>query len=144
MLEKIRSLKGLTLVELAIFVIIIGVVAAFTVPRFRDAVERAKAAEAFNYLSAVRASQERYYSRQGTYTDDTAKLNIKLNAPGFFSVGEIAEGVTGSLEDSWTQKLTRIGPSPVYGEYTVTFTEEGFDAVNSTIAETPAINPMKT
>ena len=51
---------GFTLVELAVVIVIIGVLAAFGVPRFLKSVERAKAAEAFAYLSAVRSAQERY------------------------------------------------------------------------------------
>ena len=50
--------KGFTLVELAIVIVIIGVLAAFGVPRFRDSVERSKASEAFNYLSAIRGAQD--------------------------------------------------------------------------------------
>ncbi len=132
---------GFTLVELAVVIIIIGVLAAFAVPRFLDSVERSKAAESFNYLSAVRAAQERYQVRQGTYTDDLTKLDIKMPQPKYFAVGTPAAGTTGSLEDSWTLTLTRSGTAAGYGEYTVTFTEEGYDAANSDIPE--SINPMQ-
>ena len=139
-----KKSKGFTLVELAVVIVIIGVLAAFAVPRFRDAVERSKASEAFNFLAAVRASQERYHARQGTYGALLTDLDIELGTPKYFTVGTIAAGSTGDLEDSWTLTLTRTGASAGYGAYTVTFTEEGYDAVNSTIASTPAINPMAT
>jgi|SRR6185295_10485533 len=136
--------KGFTLVELAVVIVIIGILAAFAVPRFRDAVERSKAGEAFNYLSAVRSSQERYHGRQGTYAAAVTSLDVKMGSPKYFGVGTIAAGGTGSLEDSWTLTLTRSGAAAGYGAYTVTFNEEGYDAANSTIATLDAINPMQT
>ena len=144
MFKKVKKSQGFTLVELAVIIVIIGVLAAFGVPRFRDAVERSKASEAFNYLGAIRASQERYHARQGTYADAITSLDIKMSAPKYFTVGIIQAGSTGSLEDSWTMALTRSGAPAGYGAYTVTFTEEGFDATSSTIARLPEINPMGT
>jgi len=135
---------GFSLVELAVVVVIIGVLAAFAVPRFRSSVERSKAAEAYNYLSAVQAAQERFHARQGTYADDLSTLDIQLSSPKYFSIGTVGPGSTGDLQDSWTLTLTRAGASAGYGEYTVTFTEEGFDSENSTIVDHSDINPMQT
>ena len=136
-----RGRKGFTLVELAVVIIIIGILAAFAVPRFLDSVERSKAGEAFNYLAAVRSAQERYQVRQGTYADDISKLDIQMQEPKYFTVGTPAAGTTGSLEDSWTLTMTRSGASGGYGAYTVVFTDQGYDATNSTILA--KINPMQ-
>jgi type IV pilus assembly protein PilA len=136
-----RVRRGFTLVELAVVIIIIGVLAAFGVPRFLDSVERSKAAEAFNYQAAVRAAQERYQVRQGTYADDITKLDIQMPDPKYFSVGTPAAGSTSDLEDSWTLTLTRAGSAGGYGAYTVVFTDQGYDSTNSTIDA--KINPMQ-
>jgi len=136
--RKSRS-RGFTLVELAVVIIIIGILAAFAVPRFLDSVERSKAGEAFNYLSAVRSAQERYQVRQGTYAADVTTLDIQMQEPKYFTVGSFAAGSTGSLEDSWT--LTRTGAAGGYGQYKVCFTDQGYD---STTSDIPAkINPMQ-
>ena len=136
-----RGRKGFTLVELAVVIIIIGVLASFAVPRFLDSVERSKAGEAFNYLAAIRSAQERYQIRQGTDCDDITKLDIQMPNPKYFSVGTPAAGSTSSLEDSWTLTLTRAGAAGGYGAYTVTFTDQGYDPDNSTIDT--KINPMQ-
>jgi prepilin-type N-terminal cleavage/methylation domain-containing protein len=138
--------KGFSLVELAVVVIIIGVLAAFGVPKMLQAVERSKASEAFGYLSAVRSAQERYQAREGTYTTTLADLDISQTNPKYFEIGTMALGASGSLEDSWTLTLTRLEGSSGYGQYTVTFTQDGFDTTNSTIMDEPAsaINPMSS
>ena len=142
-IEKKQSEGGFTLVELAIVIVIIGVLAAFGVPRFRDSVERSKAAEAFNYLSAVRTAQERYIGRAGTYSDQVTKLDVQLPAPKYFTVGEVAANGD-SLEKGWKLTLTRSGASAGYGAYTVIYNEQGFDTATSTIADEDhqSINPV--
>ncbi len=134
--------NGFSLVELSVVVIIIGVLAAFGVPRLLKSVERSKAAEAFKYCASLRAAQERYQARQGTYTATLADLDMTQVAPKYFSLGLVAAGATLSLEDSWTITLSRAGAASGYGAYTVTFTQDGFDVANSTIDGLPDINPM--
>ncbi len=137
-----QSRKGFTLVELAVVIVIIGVLAAFGVPRFMASVERSKAAEAFSFLSAVRDAQERYNARVGTYATDLSTLDIQFNTPKYFTVGTVGPG-TGTQDNSWSLTLTRTGASSGYGAYTVIFTDQGY-STSSTIDAIPAINPMGT
>jgi prepilin-type N-terminal cleavage/methylation domain-containing protein len=136
-----RRRRGVSLVEVAVAIIVLGVLAAFAVPRFLDSVERARATEAIDYLAAVRAAQERFQLRQGTYCNDLAKLEVRLHAPAWFTIGTPAAGESGDLGDSWSLTLTRTGAAGAYGPYKVVYTDQGFDAINSDI---PArINPMR-
>jgi prepilin-type N-terminal cleavage/methylation domain-containing protein len=131
---------GFTLVELSVVIVLVSILASFAVPKFRSAVERSRAGEAFNYLSAVRAAQERYVGRQGIYAARVSFLDIKMPRPLYFTVGdgsddpEIGAGDTGDLQDSWALTLTRRGASAGYGAYTVIFGDDGFDAAASTIS----------
>jgi len=127
--------------EFVILTAIIVVLAVFAVPRFRDAAERSKAGEAFNYLNAVKAAQERYRAKKGSYAPELSELDITLTVPKYFTIGSVHAGNTGSLADSWTLTLTRMDPQTRYGAYTVVFTQGGFDHNKSTIAQKETINP---
>ena len=126
--------RGFSLAELAVVVVILGVLAGFAVPRFLTPAEHSRAAEAFHYLSTVQAAQERYHAREGTYAADTADLDLGMAEPEFFAVGRMAvpSGMA-SLETGWQLALTRAGAPSGYGQYTVVFNHNGFDPVNSTI-----------
>jgi prepilin-type N-terminal cleavage/methylation domain-containing protein len=138
-----RTRKGFTLVELAVVIVIIGVLAAFGVPKFLTSVERSKASEAFSYLSAIRDAEERYLAQQGVYATDPTTLDISIPAPKYFTTaGSITAVQDASGNPAWTYTLTRDVSSSSYGAYTVIFTQNGFDSTNSTIPAT--ISPMGT
>jgi prepilin-type N-terminal cleavage/methylation domain-containing protein len=139
---RVRSRKGFTLVELAVVIVIIGVLAAFGVPRFLKSVERSKAAEAFQYLSAVRAAQERYVAKEGIYTSLASNLDIQQSTPKYFVVNELTADNSVAGSPVWTMTLTRIASSSSYGGYTVIFTNEGYSSSLSGISSLEDINPM--
>jgi prepilin-type N-terminal cleavage/methylation domain-containing protein len=143
MFAMFRNRKGFTLVELAVVIVIIGVLAAFGVPRFLKSVERSKAAEAFQYLSAVRAAQERYLAKEGTYTSVLTNLDITQTSPKYFGIGTCSENHATQGSPTWSLTLTRDSATSSYGDYTVVFTDQGFDS-SSTITSYSEINPMGT
>jgi prepilin-type N-terminal cleavage/methylation domain-containing protein len=151
-----RSRHGFSLVELAVVVIIIGVLAAFGVPRFRDSVERAKCSEAVSFLSSIRSAQERYQARKGVYASRLGDMDIAMQPPKYFkdsTGGELDSAAAGVGVDMntpgnphWTMILQRDGSSSSYGNYTVIFTELGLDSINSEVTANTdlnsRINPM--
>lgn len=138
------GVRGFTLVELAVVVVLIGLLAAFGVPMLLESAERSRAAEAFAYLSAVQEAQERYADREGEYADHIAKLDFQAPELRYFELtgGGTIDRTGGGLglddPGGWSLTLTRIGdPSrdpSCDGQYAVVFTQDGFSA-SSTIPE---------
>lgn len=78
-----KNMLGVTLLELMIVVVIIGIIAAFAYPSYRDVAARAKRVEAKAALLQISTNQERHYLQNNTYTTDMTVLGF--NADPFIS-----------------------------------------------------------
>ena len=100
-------------------IVIIGVLAAFGVPKFLNSVEKSKAAEAFNYLSAIQGSQERYMAQNGVYASTLASLDITLRSPQYFTLGTLTPTASTAGAPGWSLALDRNANSSY--QYNVTW-----------------------
>jgi type IV pilus assembly protein PilE len=65
-------MHGVTLIELMIVIVIVGILASIAVPSYRNYVVRAQRTDAMSALLRVAAAQEKFYLQNNTYADDDA------------------------------------------------------------------------
>ena len=103
-LHALKSKTGITLIELLIVVVIVGILAAIAVPMYTNYMLRARRADAKTVLEQVRASQEMWRAEKGCYAQDGV-------------------GCSGALAGTAIVKLqTTMGaPATTVGDYTWSF-----------------------
>ena len=79
-----RKMRGISLIELLIVIVIIGIMAAIAYPSYRQFVTRAKRTEAKAALLQIAQNQERFYLQNNTYTADMTQLGFPVGA-GFIT-----------------------------------------------------------
>ncbi len=109
--------KGLTLIELMVVIIILGVLATFIVPRFMDQPEKARVAKARVEIESLASAVKMFKLDNGFYPSTEQGLRALVEKP---SVGRIPthwrEG--GYLEkkevpkDPWGNDYVYLCPSP--------------------------------
>lgn len=68
--------KGFTLIELLVVIIIVGILAAVSIPMMTANVERARRTEAIATLGAIRTAQRIYRSEFGSYAGNLTALGM--------------------------------------------------------------------
>ncbi len=71
-----KHMHGMTLMELMIVVVIIGILTAIAFPNYREFVARAKRSEAKAALLQIATNQERFYLQNSTFTTDMTMLGF--------------------------------------------------------------------
>jgi len=70
------NIKGFTLIELSIVVVVVGVLASISVPSYHGYVTRAKVAEIFEISAPLKQAIADYYAYHGKMPKDNKHLNL--------------------------------------------------------------------
>ena len=103
---------GFTLIEIIVVLILVGLLTGLALPKFRYSMERVRAGEGVNLLTALRAAQSGYFTEFQTYTLDPTQLDITVDGSAYFNVptiGGTAAAPTLSIQRSdTTYTLTMV------------------------------------
>ena len=100
--QMFKKMRGVTLVELMIVVIILGILAAIAYPNYRDAAARAKRNEAKAALLMIATNQERFYLNNNTYTNDMTRLGFPVSDNFVTDSGSYTIDVAGANANNFT------------------------------------------
>ena len=107
--------RGITLIELMIALVILSILAAVAYPSFLQSVRRGHRTDALGALTRTTANLERFFATNGTYTTNTALLQLTITA-----------GVAYSDEGHYVMTVA-AGPSGIGSSYVVTATATAGD-----------------
>jgi prepilin-type N-terminal cleavage/methylation domain-containing protein len=115
-----KCINAFTLIELMMVVLIIGIIAALSIPRFTKASAAAKKKEALGVLRQIWQLEHAYYMETGLYQPSTG--NDSIPKIGFMMPSDIRRyyytvevGMTGSLQTSVFIVATEIEDTDLDG-----------------------------
>jgi len=101
-----RLKKGFTLIELLIVVVIIGILSAIAIPKFRNTKGKGYAASLKSDLRNLSASQEDYFYYNETYTPDASSLN-------FATTNGVTLTIMEASPRGWSARTTHPAAAPL-------------------------------
>jgi type IV pilus assembly protein PilE len=136
--------RGVTLMELMVVVVVVGILAAIAYPSYREQVRRSNRTEAKVALEQTAAALEKCYTRYMTYADFTnCPTANTLNTAAGFTTPEGNYRITGTLNAATPLTFTLIA-TPLAGQATdaqcmqFLLNEAGQRTVTGSAAATPA------
>ena len=125
-----KSMRGMTLTELMIVVVIIGILTAIAYPNYRQYAARAKRNEAKAALLQIATNQERFYLQNNTYTQDLTALGFATTPNFTTDTGSYVINVGAADPNDFTATATYQNADAEAGKC-ATFTIDGRGAKGS-------------
>ena len=102
-----RYMRGVTLMELMIVVVIVGILAAISYPNYREFVTRAKRTEARAALLKIATNQEKHYLQNNIFTKDLTVLGFNVD-PYITDSGTFSVSITSADASNFTAEADYI------------------------------------
>lgn len=102
----VRRLRGITLMELMIVVVIIGLMATISYPLYRDYAARAKRVEAKATLLQIAQEQETFYLSNNSFTNDMTDLGFSSSSNYITDSESYSVSVTAADAGNFTATAT--------------------------------------
>ena len=100
-----HSMRGITLIELMIVVVIVSILAAIAYPNYQEFTARAKRSEARAALLRLATNQERFYLNNNTFTTDLTQIGFS-NSPFTTETGYYIVAVTSATSSNFSATAT--------------------------------------
>ena len=126
-----KYMHGITLTELMVVVVIIGMLTAIAYPSYRQYVAKAKRNEAKSCLLQVATLQERFYLQNNTYTADMTNLGFAAANNNLTDSGSYICSVTAADANTFTAQAVYQNADAEAGKC-ATFTINGQNIKGST------------
>ena len=111
--------RGVTLIELIVVVVIIGILAAVAVPSYRQYVVRSQRTDAKEALLRLATAQEKFYLQNNRYALETERatappngLGIAATEHGWYTLSVVAPANAGVAADGFTIRAVPVSPGP--------------------------------
>lgn len=137
-LRNRKASRGFTLIELLVVVAIIGLLAAFAVPKLFEAINKSKGAQGDADLKTISAALERYYFDHNAYpvpvgANDAAKMtDLKTKLAEYLKKGAtlkngFGQGFFYGTDATGTAGFVLIDPKNEQGTYSSVCGHTGLD-----------------
>ena len=93
-LNNNRQIKGFSLIELVIAMVVVGILFSIAVPQYNMYFCQSRRAQAENLITSITTVMIKYYSANKTYSDASLGTSGTLNDYGLLKIPTLSDGVT--------------------------------------------------